>query len=74
MSYCPHPAHPVGCFCRKPMPGLGVALCERHRLDRRALCVVGDMASDGAFAAALGARYFDAASFFALHGPRAGPG
>ena len=25
VAYCPHPAFPVGCFCRKPLPGLGVA-------------------------------------------------
>lgn len=64
VAYCPHPAFPVGCYCRKPMPGLGVYLMQRHRLAREHLVMVGDMDSDAGFAAALGARYFDAASFF----------
>ena len=65
VAYCPHPAFPVGCYCRKPMPGLGVLLMQRHRLAREHLIVVGDMVSDTEFAAGLGARYFDAKSFFA---------
>ena len=72
VAYCPHPAFPVGCYCRKPMPGLGVYLMQRHRLALKHLVVVGDMASDAEFAAGLGARYFDAATFFALNGPRPG--
>jgi HAD superfamily hydrolase (TIGR01662 family) len=72
VAYCPHPAFPVGCYCRKPMPGLGVYLMQRHRLSREHLVVVGDMSSDAEFAAGLGARYFDAASFFALNGPKPG--
>ena len=52
--YCPHPAHPVGCFCRKPMPGLGVYLMERHKLDPQHLVMVGDRQPDVDFAAGLG--------------------
>lgn len=62
--FCPHPAFPVGCFCRKPMPGMGVWLQRRHRLSQEHLVVVGDMDSDARFAAGLGARYFDAGDFF----------
>jgi HAD superfamily hydrolase (TIGR01662 family) len=65
VMYCPHPAFPVGCYCRKPMPGLGVYLMQRHRLAREHLVMVGDMDSDAAFAAGLGARYVDASTFFA---------
>ncbi len=65
VAYCPHPAFPVGCFCRKPMPGLGVALIDRYGLDPARLVMVGDMSSDAAFAAAIGARYYDADTFFA---------
>jgi histidinol-phosphate phosphatase family protein len=64
VAYCPHPAFPVGCFCRKPMPGLAVDLMRRHQLDPKALVMVGDMDSDAAFADAIGARYHDAAAFF----------
>ena len=65
VAYCPHPAFPVGCFCRKPLPGLGVSLIQRHRLAREHLIMVGDMDSDRDFAKALGSRYFDAEEFFA---------
>ncbi len=64
IAYCPHQAHPIACYCRKPMPGLGVYLMERHRLARSELVMVGDMASDAAFAAGLGARYWEAECFF----------
>jgi len=70
IAYCPHPAFPIGCYCRKPMPGLGVYLMQRHRLAREHLVMVGDMASDAEFAANLGARYLDASrgDFTALMG------
>lgn len=64
VMYCPHPAFPVGCFCRKPLPGLGVSLIHRHKLAREHLIMVGDMDSDRDFAKGVGARYFDAAEFF----------
>jgi HAD superfamily hydrolase (TIGR01662 family) len=67
--YCPHPSKPVGCFCRKPMPGLGVYLMQRHQLSREHLVMVGDMDTDGECAAALGATYHDAEEFFAEDGP-----
>lgn len=65
VMYCPHPAFPVGCFCRKPLPGLGVSLIQRHRLAREHVIMVGDMDSDRDFARALGVRYVDAGEFFA---------
>ncbi|MBA3547354.1 MAG: HAD-IIIA family hydrolase [Nannocystis sp.] len=66
IAYCPHPAFPVGCFCRKPLPGLGVALIQRHRLAREHLIMVGDMDSDRDFARSLGVRYVDVDEFFAV--------
>lgn len=63
--YCPHTAFPVGCFCRKPLPGMGVSLIQRHQLAREHLIMVGDMDSDQDFARALGARYIPADEFFA---------
>jgi histidinol-phosphate phosphatase family protein len=63
--YCPHPAFPVGCFCRKPLPGLGVSLIQRHKLAREHLIMVGDMDSDQDFARALAAKYVAAEEFFA---------
>ena len=69
VAFCPHPAFPVGCFCRKPLPGLGVSLAHRHKLAREGLIMVGDMDSDHDFARALGARYVDAEAFFAPSPP-----
>lgn len=65
VAYCPHPAFPVACFCRKPLPGLGVSLIQRHKLAREHLIMVGDMDSDQGFARALGAKYVTAEDFFA---------
>ena len=64
LAYCPHTAFPAGCFCRKPMPGLGIALARKHGLAIDQWVMVGDMDSDADFARAIGARYVDAADFF----------
>ena len=52
--YCPHGDGPPVCWCRKPLPGLGVLLIERHRLDPARCVYVGRDAGDQAFARALG--------------------
>ncbi|MEO7326947.1 MAG: aldo/keto reductase [Minicystis sp.] len=64
VAYCPHSAFPVGCFCRKPLPGLGVWLMNRHRLAREHLVMVGDLGSDQGFAKALGVKYLTAEELF----------
>ncbi len=50
IHYCPHPPIPAGVWARKPMPGLGVMLIEKHHLDRRACVFVGDQEVDRLFA------------------------
>lgn len=62
--YCPHADGPPVCWCRKPLPGLGVALVEEHRLDPASCLYVGRDASDVALARRLGFAYRDAAEFF----------
>lgn len=64
VAFCPHPAFPAGCFCRKPMPGLGIHLAKKHQLALKELVMVGDMDSDEQFATAIGARYVHAEAFF----------
>jgi histidinol-phosphate phosphatase family protein len=64
IAVCPHPAFPAGCFCRNPLPGLGIYLRQRHNLASEHLAMVGDMDSDAGFAAALGAKYYPAEKFF----------
>jgi hypothetical protein len=62
--YCPHAAGPPTCWCRKPLPGLGVVLIERHRLDSARSIYVGSGPQDPGFAKRLGFQYRDAADFF----------
>ena len=33
VDFCPHGAGPPRCWCRKPLPGLGVQLIQRHQLN-----------------------------------------
>ena len=61
--YCPHEAGPPKCWCRKPLPGLGVVLIQRHRLDPSRCIYVGVGPQDPGFARRLGFQYRDAAAF-----------
>ena len=65
IEYCPHQAGPPVCWCRKPLPGLGVVFIHRHRLDRAQCIYVGTGAQDPGFARRLGFQYQDADTFFA---------
>lgn len=62
---CPHAAGPPRCWCRKPLPGLGVLFIHRHRLDPAKCLYVGSGPQDPGFARRLGFRYEDASRFFA---------
>jgi aryl-alcohol dehydrogenase-like predicted oxidoreductase/histidinol phosphatase-like enzyme len=62
--YCPHGGGPPICWCRKPLPGLGVVFIHRYRLDAPQCLYVGNGAQDPGFARRLGFQYRDAAEFF----------
>jgi aryl-alcohol dehydrogenase-like predicted oxidoreductase/predicted kinase len=64
LLHCQHAGGPPRCWCRKPLPGLGVELIARHRLDPAACVYVGRDATDRNFAAALGFAYRDVAEAF----------
>lgn len=64
VEYCPHAAGPPTCWCRKPLPGLGVVFIERHRLDPSRCIYVGSGAQDPGFARRLGFEFRAAAEFF----------
>jgi aryl-alcohol dehydrogenase-like predicted oxidoreductase/histidinol phosphatase-like enzyme len=64
VRYCPHGGGPPACWCRKPLPGLGVELIRRYRLDAPRSVYVGSGAQDPGFARRLGFEYRDAAEFF----------
>lgn len=53
-AYCPHGGGPPRCWCRKPLPGLGVLMMHRHRIDPAASIYVGDGPQDAGFARKLG--------------------
>ena len=55
--YCPHAAGPPKCWCRKPLPGLGVVFIQRHRLDPSLCLYVGSGPQDPGFARRLGFQY-----------------
>jgi aryl-alcohol dehydrogenase-like predicted oxidoreductase/histidinol phosphatase-like enzyme/predicted kinase len=57
VEYCPHQAGPPRCWCRKPLPGLGVLLIERHGLDPARTVYIGRGAADPGFARKLGFAY-----------------
>ena len=64
VEFCPHAAGPPRCWCRKPLPGLGVVFAERYRLDPARCIYVGAGPQDPGFARRLGFEYRDAADFF----------
>jgi aryl-alcohol dehydrogenase-like predicted oxidoreductase len=66
MLYCPHAAGPPKCWCRKPLPGLGVVFIQRHRLDPSRCIYVGSGPQDPGFAKRLGFQYRDAGEFYGV--------
>ena len=62
--FCPHGSFPIACFCRKPMPGLGAHLIEKHKLDPNQCIMIGDMTSDKTFAKRSGFQFRHASEFF----------
>jgi histidinol phosphatase-like enzyme len=68
VEYCPHGGGPPACWCRKPLPGLGVVFIQRHRLDASQCIYVGSGPQDPGFARRLGFQYRDAGDFFPLPG------
>lgn len=65
VAFCPHAAPPIGCYCRKPNPGLGVQFLWTYKLDPRKCLVVGDVGTDRSFAERCGIPFVDPAEFFA---------
>jgi len=54
VEHCPHAAGPPRCWCRKPLPGLGVLLIHRYRLNPGRCLYIGVGAQDPGFARKLG--------------------
>ncbi len=62
--YCPHQSAPISCYCRKPMPGIGVEFILKHKLSAKDCIFVGDMTTDKTFAQRAGFQYVDQEEFF----------
>ena len=62
--YCPHGGGPPVCWCRKPLPGLGVLLIHKHQLDPRQCIYVGSTPQDPLFAKRLDFEYRRVDEFF----------
>lgn len=54
---CAHPAGPPVCWCRKPLPGLALALARAHDLDLARSTHVGRNPADRGFALRAGMQY-----------------
>jgi aryl-alcohol dehydrogenase-like predicted oxidoreductase/predicted kinase len=54
VDFCPHGAGPPRCWCRKPLPGLGVQLIHRHQLSPQRCLYIGAGSQDAGFARKLG--------------------
>jgi histidinol phosphatase-like enzyme len=68
VACCPHAGGPPACWCRKPLPGLGVLFQHRHALDPSRCIYVGSGAQDPGFARRLGFQYRGADEFFGSPG------
>jgi len=65
VAYCPHGPGPQICWCRKPLPGIGVAFIRKHQLDRARSLHVGRGPHDRTFAERIGFAYLDHMEVFA---------
>ena len=57
VRYCAHPAGPPICWCRKPLPGLALALARAHDLDPSRTIHLGKSPADRGFALRAGMRF-----------------
>jgi aryl-alcohol dehydrogenase-like predicted oxidoreductase/histidinol phosphatase-like enzyme len=56
-AFCPHPAGPPVCWCRKPLPGLILQFAFRHHLALDQCVFIGRSTSDRTLASRLGMIY-----------------
>ncbi len=55
IAYCPH-APDVDCMCRKPKPGMLIAIADKYKVNYHDIIFVGDRLSDIQAAEAIGAQ------------------
>lgn len=62
VMHCAHPAGPPVCWCRKPLPGMALALAHAHGLDLGRSLHLGKGPADRGFAQRAGMGYADIAA------------
>lgn len=65
-AFCPHSAFPQICYCRKPIPGMGVAFIEKYKLNPARCIMIGDLKTDRTFAERCGFRFQQIEEFFKM--------
>lgn len=68
LLYCPHGGGPPVCWCRKPLPGLGVLAAHTWKIAPSRSLHVGKSTADRQFAERLGMEYREAEGFFLAQG------
>jgi histidinol phosphatase-like enzyme len=63
-AYCPHPAGPPVCWCRKPLPGLVLEFTRGYGISLDRSVMVGRAAADRTMAGRLSMTYAAEADFF----------
>lgn len=63
-AVCPHPGGPPVCWCRRPLPGLGVLFLVRQGISKGRCLAVTSGAADLRFAKSLGVEAVDHEAFF----------
>lgn len=63
-AYCPHPAGPPICWCRKPLPGLLLDFEFRCRVALEHSLLIGRAPADRTLAERLSMKYHDGRAFF----------
>lgn len=64
-DFCPHNTFPIQCYCRKPMPGIGVEMTWKHKLNPATTLVLENETSDKTFAKRCGFGTKSAEDYFA---------
>jgi histidinol-phosphate phosphatase family protein len=64
VQFCPHHSFPIRCYCRKPLPALGVYYIKALGLNPAECIMVGNSKSDETFGMRCGFRFIHSDIFF----------
>jgi HAD superfamily hydrolase (TIGR01662 family) len=64
VQFCPHHSFPIRCYCRKPLPGLGVYYIKALGLNPSECIMVGDAKTDKTFSQRCGFQFQTPEEFF----------